>query len=694
MKKTNYFSVSQYGYRKLRSTLDPLTLLDADIGKAFASNSYVTAIFFDIEKAYDKTWKYQILRELHCAGLRGFLPLNIKQFLRNRTFKVKVNGVLSEEFSQFEGVPQGSVLSTTLFIMAINDLAKQLPVGVQCSLYVDDFAIWIIYSDVYAGQFILQKSLNMIVSWTTAHGFTISFNKTVAITFTSKRRIPKLKLTLYDKPVNFVTHTKFLGLHFDQRMTWKFHIDYLRQSCNKVLHLLKKLSHTKWGSDRSTLLYLHKTLILSKIDYGSHLYASASANLLRRLDPLHNAGLRYATGAFRSTPVVSLYSETGLCSLDQRRVEYSLNFYSRTLRYPSKLTRVISNTIIPERIGPRSFYPYVVRLKIYIEKYNILPLNLIKHLTNSTPFWIWNKPHVCKEMFDVKKDEIPNYAMKQIFLEHQESHINTCSIYTDGSKTDAAVGFAVISDVDYCGRMPIFSSIFSAELAAISLALYKIPKVRDQEYTIYSDSKGAIQAIDNFNPQHPAVRAIQENIHFLSLKNIKVSLCWTPGHVGIEGNEIADRNARNAALDTNNKIYKTYFKDSKKYFKEILNNHWREQWMSLNNNKLREIKPTIDPFHNSIRKDRSHEVALSRLRFGHTRLTHGFLMSNATPPECDICLTRLTVKHILIECTKYSYIRQKYLGSSPRLQDILGEDDTIVQNTFDFLREINIFKHI
>ena len=48
---------------------------------------------------------YQILRAMHKSGLRGFLPLNIAQFLKERTFKVKINGVLSEEYPQYEGVP-------------------------------------------------------------------------------------------------------------------------------------------------------------------------------------------------------------------------------------------------------------------------------------------------------------------------------------------------------------------------------------------------------------------------------------------------------------------------------------------------------------------------------------------------------------------------------------------------------------
>ena len=117
-------------------------------------------------------------------------------------------------------------------------------------------------------------------------------------------------------------------MYFDQKMTWNYHINYLREQCNKILSLIKKLAHTKWGSDRRSLLYLHQTLILSKIDYGSHLYASASKTTLNKLDPIHNTGLRLATGPFKSSPVVSLYAETGLCSLDHRRKEYSLNYYA------------------------------------------------------------------------------------------------------------------------------------------------------------------------------------------------------------------------------------------------------------------------------------------------------------------------------------------------------------------------------
>ena len=85
-------------------------------------------------------------------------------------------------------VPQGSIFSTTLYILAINDIVYTLPRGVQCSLYVNDFAIWFSYSNKKEGQKVLQEAIDSIISWTSSHGFTISRTKTVAITFARKYR--------------------------------------------------------------------------------------------------------------------------------------------------------------------------------------------------------------------------------------------------------------------------------------------------------------------------------------------------------------------------------------------------------------------------------------------------------------------------------------------------------------------------
>ena len=79
------------------------------------------------------------MRDLHNMGLRGNLPMFIQNFLSERVFTVLLGTSFSEMKNQEEGVPQGAILSTTLFNVKLNDIAKQLTPGVNCSLYVDDF---------------------------------------------------------------------------------------------------------------------------------------------------------------------------------------------------------------------------------------------------------------------------------------------------------------------------------------------------------------------------------------------------------------------------------------------------------------------------------------------------------------------------------------------------------------------------
>ena len=51
--------------------------------------------FFDLEKAYDTTWRYGILKDIHKLGLRGRLPAFIEGFLADRTMQVRVGSSLS-----------------------------------------------------------------------------------------------------------------------------------------------------------------------------------------------------------------------------------------------------------------------------------------------------------------------------------------------------------------------------------------------------------------------------------------------------------------------------------------------------------------------------------------------------------------------------------------------------------------------
>ena len=96
---------------------------------------------------------------------------------------------------------------------------------------------------------------------------------------------------------------------------------------------------------------------------------------------------------------------------------------------------------------------------------------------------------------------------------------------------------------------------------------------------------------------------------------------------------------------------------------------------------------------------RKHEDILARLRIGHSRLTHGFLMCRGPQPFCEDCTVPLTVRHLIIECPSIEDEREKYFSSfrnsdgSYSLGKILGSDFN-EQKIFHFIKDIEIFKKL
>ena len=98
-------------------------------------------------------------------------PFLLAIFLSDRTFQIHLGTILSDKiFHQEEGVPQGAILSTTLFNVKINDIVKQVDPGVECSLYVDDFVIMYRYPTIDAIQRKLQNTINRLEKWTLKNG--------------------------------------------------------------------------------------------------------------------------------------------------------------------------------------------------------------------------------------------------------------------------------------------------------------------------------------------------------------------------------------------------------------------------------------------------------------------------------------------------------------------------------------------
>ena len=188
-------------------------------------------------------------------------------------------------------------------------------------------------------------------------------------------------LHLYGSPIPVVEESKFLGILFDRKLSFIPHIKYLKAKCLKALNLLKVLSHTSWGADRTTLLKLYRSLVRSKLDYGCIIYGSARKSYLQMLDPIHNRGLRLALGAFRTSPVASLYLEADEPSLYSRREKLSLQYAIRLAANPSNPAHEV--TFPPNYVNlyeqkPKAIKSFGIRISPLLESANIKPQNIEK----------------------------------------------------------------------------------------------------------------------------------------------------------------------------------------------------------------------------------------------------------------------------------------------------------------------------
>ena len=407
LESNNHISRFQSGFRSDRSTTDNLVRLETFIRDAFIKKEHVVAVFFDLEKAYDTTWRYGIFKDIHKLGLRGRLPTFIENFLADRTMQVRVGSSLSDYYDQEQGVPQGGVLSTTLFSIKINDIVKCLGNLTDCSLYVDDFCICYRSKSMATIERQLQQNLNKIENWATSNGFKFSKSKTQCVHFCQLRKQhDDPVLHLYGSPIPVVEESKFLGILFDRKLSFIPHIKYLKAKCLKALNLLKVLSHTSWGADRTTLLKLYRSLVRSKLDYGCIIYGSARKSYLQMLDPIHNQGLRLALGAFRTSPVASLYVEADEPSLYSRREKLSLQYAIRLAANPSNPAHEVTfppNYVDLYEQKPKAIKSFGIRISPLLESANIKPQNIEKHFTPNIPTWCMKPPEILFDLHSGKK---------------------------------------------------------------------------------------------------------------------------------------------------------------------------------------------------------------------------------------------------------------------------------------------------
>jgi len=170
---------------------------------------------------------------------------------------------------------------------------------------------------------------------------------------------------------------------------------------------------------------------------------------------------------------------------------------------------------------------------------------------------------------------------------------------------------------------------------------------------ILSDSLSALQAIQSgkSHARPKLLSSLLQKYTVLAQRGYRIQLCWIPSHVGIPGNEGADKLARISLSQPNPQTSLPHStQEIKSHIREIVEQKWNDQWQSNKHARwLHSLTPNV-PIKTTakVRLSRRSEVVIHRLRLGVTRVSRS---------RCTTCNTALDVKHLLTQCPTYQQER-------------------------------------
>jgi len=308
------------------------------------------------------------------------------------------------------------------------------------------------------------------------------------------------------------------------------------------------------------------------------------------------------------------------------------------------------------------------------------------------PPWELHSPNIDIALSQHQKGNTAPDVFRALALEHLSGYSSMVFTFTDGSKTDQGVGCAFVCGSDTRSfTLPSISSVYTSELIAILKALCFIQVSGEPRHVVVSDSLSSLIALRAFNPSDPLVKDIALKLTSLAEEGKEVSFCWIPSHVGIAGNELADAAARRAADRPCTRSVPVPARDYRQSISAYLRAAWQSRWDTEQQNKLRQIKPRLGSWPSSCRRARREEVALCRLRVGHTLATHRYLLCGEDKPRCSRCGSDLSVRHVLVSCRCYATERLRHFGphrGGLSMLQLIGDASVYIGSVFRFLDAI------
>lgn len=275
----------QYGFLPGKNTEMTIYNFVVDLIRNLDEGNMAAGVFYDLSKAFDTVSHELLLLKLEAIGIRGNALKLLESYLTNRKQRVCIkgecNGVwrefLSAESNIYRGVPQGSILGPTLFLVYIRDLPASLH-STSIYQYADDTSCIVSQQNIQNLSLRATDICGVVNKWCQSNALSLNKDKTVAVLFNG-RSTECLDIQIENKSIENLDSCKFLGVAIDSSLTWFNHIDYVLGRLNSAFYMIYNLRDY---TDLSVLKTIYYSNVYPHLKYGLILWG-ASTKLQRVL---------------------------------------------------------------------------------------------------------------------------------------------------------------------------------------------------------------------------------------------------------------------------------------------------------------------------------------------------------------------------------------------------------------------------
>lgn len=356
----NVLIEEQFGFRPGRSTELQLARVVDYAMEANNINNTTTLATLDMEKAYDTVWRRALIYKMTEMDINPTITKIVDSFLNNRRFAVNIKNTRSETKDITEGLPQGSVLSPTLFNIFLNDIPKRQDTNL--AVFADDIAIYTRSRRTHIATAKIEEHTRTIDEYCHKWKLKLNHTKTNIIHFNQRRRTDPNHITINGNVITPAENVIYLGVKLDRKLNFSEHCKWIRQRAGLAVNSIYPFLSTDCSLNPETKIGLYRAYVRPIMTYAYPIWSSAARSNKAPIFRLETKCLRMALN-IRWDQFINnhtVYHRANVRPIRDALLDRTRTFFERTTR------RLPSTNTIGSRT--REQLPYRAKHKVINEE--------------------------------------------------------------------------------------------------------------------------------------------------------------------------------------------------------------------------------------------------------------------------------------------------------------------------------------